>query len=150
MKQYIHCKLWGKRCLLSSPGCRLQVHGIKCKIGGYLNKGMHMSCMNWLLSLVQNPLTGKFFFWVEKFHKSHDIRTTKHIFSTIYYKITENSKETYRKILTHFQKSLGRAKDQVHVLLVALASPLLHHHLHCLLQHMHQTLSNITAVILQI
>ena len=69
--------------VLSSPGCLLQVHGIKCKIGGYLNKRMHMSCMNWLLSPVQNFLTGKFFFWVEKFHKSHDIKTTKYIFSTI-------------------------------------------------------------------
>ena len=88
-----------------------------------------MSCMNRLLLSVQNLRTGKFFFSVEKFHKSHDIRTTKHIFSTIYYKITENNKETYRKILTHFQKSLGKTKDQV----LALASPLLRHLLHCLL-----------------
>ena len=95
MKQCIHCKLWRKRCLLSSPDCLLQVRGIKCKMGGYLNKRMHMSCMSWLLLTVQNLLKiiGKFFFWVEKFHKSHDIRTTKHIFSTIYYKITVNNKE---------------------------------------------------------
>ena len=129
MKQCIHCTLWRKRCLLSSPGCLLQVHGIKCKIGGYLNKRVRTSCMHRLLLSVQNLRTGKFFFSVEKFHKSHDIRTTKHIFSTIYYKITENNKETYRKILTHFQKSLGKTKDQV----LALASPLLHHLLHCLL-----------------
>lgn len=32
--------------VLSSPGCLLQVHGIKCKMGGYLNKRMHTSCMS--------------------------------------------------------------------------------------------------------
>ena len=127
--------------VLSSPCCLLQVHGIKMQ-NGRVPKQENAYVMYELIIIncTKSSHRKVFFFWVEKFHKSHDITTTKHIFSTIYYKITENNKETYRKILTHFQKSLGKTKDQV----LALASLLLHHLLHCLTTCI--TLSNITVI----
>ena len=110
--------------ILCSPGCLLQVHGIKCKIGGYLNKRMHTHVWTdyyYLYKILTSHrkvffLSGKMsqVTWYQNYEACIN-------FQQYWggYKITENNKETYRKMLTHFQKSLGRTKDQVHVLIIS-------------------------------
>lgn len=145
MKQCIHCKLWGKRCLRSSPDCMSTSSSWNKMQNGRVPKQENAYVMYELIIIncTKSSHRKVFFFLSGKISQVTWYQNYKaHLFNNNY-KITENNKETYRKILTHFQKSLGKTKDQV----LALASPLLHHLLHCLLHYMHQTLSNITVIL---